>query len=91
MHTIHISGLVENAVGGDIYVTVAGPDHYSFSHSYPGSFDLPLPVQPGRYDIIVSAETGGKFTLNLTGDFRSIDPDVPFEFTTRRKAFTLIV
>jgi hypothetical protein len=91
MDTVHISGLVEGASGATIFITVAGPGHYSFSHSYSGSFDLPLPVQPGRFDIVVSADTEGKFTLDATGSYKSIKPDVPFEFKTKRKAFTLMV
>jgi hypothetical protein len=91
MNTIHVLGLLENANQATIIITVAGPNHYSFTHSYSGTFDLPLPVESGEYDILVSAFTDGTFTLDIQGTYQSVDPKVPYKFTTNRQAFTLIV
>jgi hypothetical protein len=91
MHKIIITGRVEEAEGGAIFITIAGPDHYSFSDSYTGSFHLPLSMSKGRYDIIVSAHTTGTFTLDVEGEFSAIEPAVPHKFETPRQPFTLIV
>jgi hypothetical protein len=91
MNTIHLLGLVENAVSATIIITIAGPNHYSFSHSFSGTFDLPLPVESGEYDILVSVFTDGTFTFDINGTYQSVDPAVPFKFAATRQPFTLIV
>ena len=91
MDTLDLLGLLENAAGATIIISIAGPNHYNHTQSFEGTFDLPIPVTTGRYDILVSAFTDGDFTFDVKGTFQSVTPNVPLKFGSNRQPFTVII
>ena len=84
-------GTIKDATGGLLLLTIAGPNHFIYSHSYTQSFNTPFDLKTGDYVVTVSVATSGTFTFDITGDAKNIDPKVPLSFNKTLQMFTLNV
>jgi len=88
---LHIRGTITGADGGLMHLTIIGPEHFHFNKSYTQSFDEPISLSEGSYTVSMSAETSGKFSFDVTGGYKSIDPDVPDSFNKSMRVYDLQV
>jgi hypothetical protein len=88
---IRFIGTVRGAQGGVLHLCVARDGGSVFERSYSKSFDEPLDLAAGTYTVSLSAATPGTFTFDLSGTYKSINPQVPDNFNNTLRAYEIIV
>ena len=92
METITFNGTVTEAEGAATHLSIAGAAHFFFSKTFASDFSEPLNLEPGNYQVFVSVFTTGKFSLDVRGNFSSINPPVPDAYDTKtNETYSLIV
>lgn len=92
MPLIRLIGKVSNAEGAVIQLSVGGPNHFFFNKSYDGSFNERLNLDAKRYKIFLSVFTDGNFKFDVKGEYQSISPEIPDNFTDKNKeVYTLTI
>jgi hypothetical protein len=87
----HLKGTITGADGGLMHLTIVGPEHFHFDKSYTQSFEETINLSEGSYIVSMSAATPGKFTFNVSGGYKSIDPNVPDNFNNSMRVYDLRV
>jgi hypothetical protein len=87
----HFKGTIIGADGGLMHLNIFGPKHFHFDKSYVQSFDEPINLSEGSYTISMSVATQGKFTFDVSGGYKSIDPGVPDRFNKSMHMYDLKV
>jgi|GEM_PF-1514471 hypothetical protein len=93
MPIITFKGTVKGAAGDLMFMSISGPNHFSFNQGFSSSFTEPLNLIPGNtYNIAISAHTQGTFTFDAGGTFTSINPAVPDQFNGKtNESYALVV
>ena len=76
MPVITFKGDVSDATGAVTILSVTG-DNYDFSDTFDGTFSRGLNLSQGDYLVIVDCLTDGEMKFDITGNYASVDPDVP--------------
>ena len=92
MPIITFKGEIDSASGAVIFMTISGPNHFTFSKKYPDDFSEPLNLSSGDYNISMTVNTDGDFSFDVLGQFTSIDPAVPDDYAAKSsEEYTLTV
>ena len=79
MPAITFKGDVRDAAGAATILSVTGED-FDFSDAFDGTFSKALNLPSGEYLIIVNCLTDGEMDFNITGNYNSVNPEVPETF-----------
>lgn len=90
MPLINLIGSISHASGSAIHLSLAGPNHYSLSRTFTGSFSENVDLAPGIYEIFLSVYTDGNFKFDADGNYQSIDPVLPDQYASKNKEHYLL-
>jgi len=79
MPPITFKGDVRDASGAATILSVTGQD-FDFNDAFDGSFSRTLNLFEGEYLVIVNCLTDGEMEFDITGNYSSVNPEVPETF-----------
>jgi len=79
MPAITFTGDVRDASGAVTILSVTGED-FDFNDAFDGTFSKALNLPRGEYFVIVDCLTDGEMDFNITGNYTSVNPEVPETF-----------
>ena len=92
MATINFIGNLVEAEGANTRLSIAGTDHFQYSHTFNGNFNVALQLTQGvTYFIMVSVVSDGTLSFNINGNYSSITPNVPASLKNNTISFRLTV